>query len=241
MPTVTVSLVQMHVKAGDPLANRNAVRDQVAEAVRRGSEIVVFPELWDNGYALDRAKEVASSLGKGLFAEIDALARNSNVFIFGSMLEKRGVGVYNSQAVFSPRSGVLGVYRKIHLFTLFNEQDFLSPGEATLTLDLPWGRSSFAICYDLRYPELFRRYAVEGAKVVFVPAEWPHPRLEHWRTLIRARAIENQMFIVACNRVGESLGQRYCGHSMIVDPWGDVVVEGGEAETMLTVKINTDV
>ncbi len=240
MPIVTVSLAQIHVKAGDPRANWNTFREQTAEAARRGSDLVIFPELWDSGYALDRAKEYASTLGKGLFAEVDALARSSNLFIFGSMLEKRGVGVYNSQAIFSPRSGVMGAYRKIHLFTGFNEQQFLSPGEATLTLDLPWGRTSFAICYDLRYPELFRRYAVEGAKVMIVPAEWPHPRLDHWRTLVRARAIENQAFIFACNRVGESLGSHFCGHSMIVDPWGDVVCEGGEGETMLTVKVNTD-
>jgi len=76
--------------------------------------------------------------------------------------------------------------------------------------------------------------------MVILPAEWPHPRLNHWRTLIQARAIENQMFVIACNRVGESLGSQYFGHSMIVDPWGDLVCEGGESETMLTVKINTD-
>jgi len=201
---------------------------------------VVFPELWDNGYALDKAKDVASSLSAGLFAQVAALSRTSNIHIIGSMLEKRGVGVYNSSAVFSPRAGVLGAYRKIHLFGMFNEQQYLNAGESPLTLDMPWGRTSIAICYDLRFPELFRRYAVDGSKMVILPAEWPHPRLNHWRTLIQARAIENQMFVIACNRVGESLGSQYFGHSMIVDPWGDLVCEGGESETMLTVKINTD-
>jgi len=208
--------------------------------VRRGSDLVVFPELWDNGYALDKAKDVASSLSAGLFAQVAALSRTSNIHIIGSMLEKRGVGVYNSSAVFSPRAGVLGAYRKIHLFGMFNEQQYLNAGESPLTLDMPWGRTSIAICYDLRFPELFRRYAVDGSKMVILPAEWPHPRLNHWRTLIQARAIENQMFVIACNRVGESLGSQYFGHSMIVDPWGDLVCEGGESETMLTVKINTD-
>ena len=240
MPILTVSLAQMHVKAGDPRSNWTTVRDLTAEAVRRGSDLIVLPELWDSGYALDRAKEMASSLSTGLFAEVATLCKTSNIHILGSMLEKRGVGVYNSTAVFTPRSGVMGVYRKIHLFSLFNEPQYLSPGESPLTVDLPWGRTSIAICYDLRFPELFRRYAVEGSKVLVLPAEWPHPRLAHWRTLLQARAIENQMFVIACNRVGESLGTQFCGHSMIVDPWGDIAVEGGESEMLLTVKINTD-
>lgn len=240
MPILNVSLAQMTIKAGDPRANWAVMQEQTAEAARRGSELVVFPELWDNGYALEKAKEFSSSLSTGLFAQVAALSRNANVFIVGSMLEKRGVGVYNCAAVFSPRQGVLGAYRKIHLFGGMNEPAYLSPGEAPLTLDLPWGRSSIAICYDLRFPELFRRYSAEGAKVLILPSEWPHPRLAHWRSLLIARAIENQMYIIACNRVGESLGTEFCGHSMIVDPWGDVVIEGGETETMLSVSINTD-
>jgi len=240
MPIVNISLAQFAVKAGDPRTNWTTVQELTAEAERRGSEIIVLPELWENGYALDRAKEVASTLSTGLFAQVAALARNSNIFIFGSMLEKRGVGVYNSTAVFSPRQGVLGAYRKIHLFAPLNEPAYISPGEAPLTVDLPWGRTSFAICYDLRFPELFRRYSSEGTKVLILPAEWPHPRLNHWRTLLQARAIENQMYIIACNRVGESLDTTFCGHSMIVDPWGDILIEAGEDETMLTLKIDTD-
>jgi omega-amidase len=241
MPALTVSLAQMNVKAGNPRANWEKAKEWVAEAARRGSDLIVMPELWDIGYALERAKEVASPLAGGLFAEVTALSRTANIHIVGSMLEKRGVGVYNSAAVFSPRSGVLGVYRKIHLFGLMNESQFLSPGEAPLTLDLPWGRTSIAICYDLRFPELMRRYAVDGAKVLLLPAQWPHPRLNHWRTLVQARAIEDQMFVIACNCVGETNGTVFFGHSMIVDPWGELVCELGEVETMLTVQINTDV
>ena len=240
MPILTVSLAQMNIKPGNPRANWEKAKEWVAEAARRGSDLIVMPELWDIGNALERAKEVASPLAGGLFAEVTALSRSANIHIVGSMLEKRGVGVYNSAAMFSPRSGVLGVYRKIHLFSLMNEQDFLSPGEAPLTLDLPWGRSSIAICYDLRFPELMRRYAVDGSKVLLLPAQWPHPRLNHWRTLLQARAIEDQMFIIACNCVGEQNGTFYFGHSMIVDPWGDLICELGEVESLITVKINTD-
>ncbi|MEP7285065.1 MAG: carbon-nitrogen family hydrolase [Chloroflexota bacterium] len=240
MPTLTISLAQINVRAGNPRINWETVNEWTQEAVRRGSDLVIFPELWDNGYALDKAKDVASSLSSGLFAQVAALSRSSNIHIIGSMLEKRGVGVYNSAAFFSPRSGVLGAYRKIHLFGLMNEPQFLSAGESPLTLDTPWGRAGIAICYDLRFPELLRRYAAEGAKMLLLPAEWPTARLNHWRTLLQARAIENQYFVVACNAVGEYNGTTYAGHSMVVDPWGDLVGEAGANETMLTVKIDTD-
>ena len=240
MPTITISLAQINIKAGEPRLNWATMQEWTAEAARRGSDLVIFPELWDNGYALDKAKELASSLSGGLFAQVAALSRSSNIHIIGSMLEKRGVGTYNSAAMFSPRTGVMGAYRKIHLFGLMNEPQFLSPGEAPLTLDMPWGRTSIAICYDLRFPELLRRYAVEGAKILLLPAEWPSARINHWRTLLQARAIENQYFVVACNRVGESLDTHFGGHSMVVNPWGEILAEGGDSEMMITLKINTD-
>jgi omega-amidase len=240
MPVLTVSLAQMNVKAGNPRANWEQMQAMTQEAARRGSDLVLLPELWDNGYALEKAKDTASPIGGGLFAQVATLARSANIHILGSMLEKRGVGVYNSAALFSPRSGVMGAYRKIHLFGLMNEPSFLSPGESPLTLDTPWGRSGIAICYDLRFPELLRRYAVEGAKVLFLPAEWPEARLAHWRSLLQARAIENQYFVVACNAVGEHNGTVYGGHSMVFDPWGELMAECGRDETMITVKIDTD-
>ncbi len=239
MPALTVSVAQFEIKAGNPKANWTAAQGWINEAARRGSDLVVLPELWDNGYALDKAASVASPIGGGLFAEVAALSRTANIHIVGSMSEKRGVGVYNSAAVFGPR-GVLGVYRKIHLFGLMQEPDYLAAGESPLTLDMPWGRTSVAICYDLRFPELMRRYALEGAKMLVLPAEWPNPRMNHWRTLVQARAIEDQFFVVACNRVGESNGTSFFGHSMVVDPWGEILCEAGDTETMLTVKINTD-
>jgi len=240
MPILRVSVAQMNVRTGDPRANWATAQAFIEEAASRGSNLVVLPELWDNGFALDKAKEMASALAGGLFAQVATLAKAKNICVLGSMLEKRGISVYNSAAVFTPFNGVIGVYRKIHLFGPMEEPTYLSAGEAPLTVDLPWGRTSIAICYDLRFPELLRRYAVEGAKVLVLPAEWPEPRLNHWRKLIQARAIENQYFVIACNRVGVSGDLKYFGHSMIVDPWGELVFEAGSAETLVTLDINVD-
>ena len=94
------------------------------------------------------------------------------------------------------------------------------------------------ICYDIRFPELARKLALGGAKILFVPAEWPHPRLHHWRTLLTARAIENQMYVIACNRTGQSGNDRFFGHSMIIDPWGEIIAEGDEEEVILMADID---
>lgn len=245
---IRISLAQFDVKKGNPRVNWESAQAVVAEAHQQKGHVVVLPELWDAGYALDKAKEFASNLSGGLFSQVAALAKQYNLFILGSMFEKRGLGVSNSAAIISPNRGVMGAYRKLHLFPLMDEDKWLTPGEAALTFDMPWGMSAVAICYDLRYPELFRRYAVEGAKIVFVPSQWPHPRLEHFRTLLRARAIENQMYMVAVNRVGVDEpgldgrgGVEYCGHSAVIDPWGNTVIELGEGEGVYTVEIDLSI
>jgi len=134
-------------------------------------------------------------------------------------------------------------YDKAHLFSYVNEDRYMEPGEMLVHHEAPWGHVGCAICYDVRFPEVFRTYALQGVELVFCPAAFPHPRLEHWRTLLRARAIENQLFIVATNQVGhESFGianrLEYFGHSLVVDPWGEILVEGPEEETLLSTAID---
>lgn len=230
----------MPIALGDPRKNYARVQEWTAEAARRGAHIVVFPELWSTGYALDRGQELSQALNTGLFAEVASLAGQNKISIVGSMLEKRGSEIANSAAFMSPNGRVMGVYRKIHLFRLMDEDRWLQAGESPLAMDLPWGRTALAICYDLRFPELFRRYAVEGAKLILIPAEWPLARVEHWRTLLQARAIENQCYIVAVNTCGDIGGTVFGGHSMIVDPWGKIVVEAGETPALLNAEIEMD-
>lgn len=147
--------------------------------------------------------------------------------------------ICNSAAFFAPNGRMMGIYRKLHLFGLMKEDQYLAPGSAGLTVDLPWGRFGFAICYDLRFPEIFRRYATEeGANVIIIPAEWPLERIEHWRALLIARAIENQCYIIATNAAGKTEDTLFGGHSMVIDPWGKVVVEAGESPQLLTVDID---
>ncbi len=239
-----VSVGQFAVVPGAPEDNLARVRSLTAEAAQRGSDLVVFPELWDSGYALDRAAELVSVRGAGRFAALAELARQHQITIAGSILEAApgaeggDTRTFNTAAWFGPDGDLLGAYRKIHLFTLMDEPDFLHPGDAPLLLDLPWGRTATAICYDLRFPELFRRYALDGAHLTVIPAQWPHPRMAHWSTLLRARAIENQMAVVACNRCGADGNVRFGGRSVILDAWGEPVAEAGEDEILLTAELN---
>jgi omega-amidase len=240
MAKLVISLAQMNIALGDSKKNTAQMERWSVEAARRGSHMVVFPELWSTGCAWDQARELSSPLNAGTFSDMSGAAVQNKISVVGSILEKRGLESSNSAAFFAPNGRMLGVYRKIHLFRLMDEDKHLQPGGASLAMDLPWGNTGLAICYDLRFPELFRRYAVDGAKMVIIPAEWPIERVEHWRALLVARAIENQMYIVACNAAGVTGSTTFGGHSMIVDPWGKIVIEGGESPMLLTAEIELD-
>jgi len=237
---VTISLAQMNIAHGDPKKNTALMEKWTIEAARRGSHLIVFPELWSTGYALDRARDFAHQLNAGVFSQLSTVATQNKISIVGSVLEKRGLEVANSASFFAPNGRMMGIYRKIHLFKLMEEDKYLQPGSSPLQMDLPWGNTALAICYDLRFPELFRRYALEGAKMVIIPAEWPMERIEHWRVLLQARAIENQCYIVATNAAGQTGDTTFGGHSMIIDPWGKIVIEASDEPILLTAEIETD-
>lgn len=238
---IKVSLAQMDIVVGQVDDNLAKARAMVAEAAHRSSELIVLPELWSTGYDLENAAGHASNLETGIFSRMAALAAEHNIHVAGSCLSVLGPGKFgNTLACFGPDGNRLGAYSKVHLYRLMQEDRFLTAGQQTSVIKLPWGIAGLAICYDLRFPELFRKYALQGATMVIVPAEWPRPRIAHWRTLLRARAIENQMFVVACNRVGESTTDQFPGHSAVIDPWGRAVVEGGEDEMLLTADIDLE-
>lgn len=239
---LVISVGQMDVHAGEPETNLACVREWTAEAARRGSDLVVFPELWDTGFALDRAFDLGTPLGEGRFAEVAALAREHGIHIAGSMLEVAEADgerrAYNTAVWYTPEGEIAGVYRKLHLFPLMDEDRFLTPGDAPCALDAPWGQTGLATCYDLRFPELFRGYALGGAVMALIPAQWAQARIDVWRTLLRARAIENQMVVVGCNRTGADGDERFGGRSAVLDARGDVIVEAGESAVLLTAEVD---
>jgi len=232
-----ISLAQMAFEFGDQEANFESAAQRVVEAAALGSDLVLLPELWASGYDLPNWQKYATPLDEGLFARLSALAREHQIAIGGSLLEARHDKAFNTFVLFGPDGSPLGVYRKIHRFRLLQEEKYLGAGDSLGLVQAPWGPTGLAICYDLRFPEMFRPYAIGGARLLLLVAEWPESRIEHWCKLLQARAIENQVFIAAVNKVGESQGVKLGGHSVIIDPWGEPLVEEHDQEALLTAEI----
>ena len=232
-----VSVFQMQSVYGQPEFNLEKVRKTMMRASRIGSQILVLPEFWATGYDLKNARSYATTITEGVFASISAMAKKNGIAVVGSGPSLRDGRVYNTAVYYGRNGDILGLYDKIHLFTLMNEDKYIAPGSDISVFDTEWGRVGLIICYDLRFPELMRRIVLEGAQVVFVPAVWPKPRLEDWRLLLRARAVENQVFVVGCNRSREPNGKDF-GYSAAVDPAGQILMEAGLEEILMTIDLD---
>lgn len=230
---LTIALAQMDVPQGCPERNLARAREFAAQAHEAGADLLLLPELWLHGYDLERAGEWATRLGEGGFAEMAAMAREFQIHLAGSILERHETGISNTAVLYGRDGELLGSYRKMHLFRLMHEHRYLTPGSHATICDTPWGATGLGICYDLRFPELFRTMALAGAKLFVIPAQWPVKRLEAWLLLARARAAENELIVAACNRVGSNEDVSFPGRSIVVDPWGDVVVEADDQERLV--------
>jgi predicted amidohydrolase len=235
---LNVGVAQIKVEVGRPEENAARARRFAGRAREAGADVLILPELWFHGYDLAHAEERAAPLGEGGFARMRALAREFELYVTGSTLERHAGGVSNTAALYDPQGALLGTYRKVHLFRLMDEDRYLAPGEHATLCETPWGPVGLAICYDLRFPELFRTLALAGAELILVPAQWPSARVAAWRTLVLSRAIENELFVAAGNRVGADGETPFPGCSLIVDPWGNVLAEGDEAEQLLVAPID---
>lgn len=237
---LTLALAQIDLALGDATRNLHTARTYIAQAKAHGADVVVLPELWASAYDLEHATRHAAALDQGMFATVADLAREHQIAIVGSLLEAHAGQIYNTATFYDARGNRSGTYRKLHLVPMLEEDRYLAGGDDAQAFDAAFGKGALAVCYDLRFPELWRHYALTGARLIFLPAEWPQKRIAHWRALLPARAIENQIFIAACNRVGTSKGETFGGNSMIVDPWGEILVQGAEHDALLVAQIDLD-
>lgn len=216
-----VTLVQLPAAAPDLIG---AAEEQVRAAAE--SDLIILPEAWYPGYFSFDGYQTASEMTPKLLERLSGLAAEAGACLHaGSLIEADGGNLYNTSYLFGPDGELLGRYRKMHLFGYGSkEQEYLTPGTEAVVADTPLGRLGLAVCYDLRFPELFRRMTEMGAIGFLVASAWPYPRVEAWSTLLRARAIENQAFMVACNGAGQTGYQTaLCGRSAVIDPWGTTV------------------
>jgi predicted amidohydrolase len=208
-----------------------------------GLDLVVLPELWTIG-AFDMAAAVAhpEPLDGDLVGALCDLARSTSTAIHaGSLPEGDEAGRrWNTSVLIDASGRVEATYRKIHLFGFHEgEAATMTHGDQVVVAPTPLGPTGLATCYDLRFPEHFRAMVDDGAEAFVVPAGWPQRRIAHWRTLLRARAIEDQAWVVGANAVGVTGGVRLGGYSVVVDPWGEVVAEASpDAEELITAVID---
>jgi predicted amidohydrolase len=221
---LNVGIAQINVLAGDREGNFRRVREWASEHCAEAPDFtaVVLPELWDVGYALKRKDELADEEGRESAAFLAGLARRYGVwFVGGSVLARSAGRFFNRAQIIDPSGKLLAHYDKAHLVPMFDEAEHLSPGNSRCLFEIGGAEAGCVVCYDLRFCEFIRRYALDGAKVLFLSAQWPSARIDHWSAMLRARAIENMMFVAACNSVGKSGGR-----SMVIDPSGAVLYQG---------------
>lgn len=243
MANFQIALIQMDIQIGEPDVNFKRVSELLDQAVSNHPkpDLIMLPEMWNTGYALEQITDLADLQGQRTEALFSSFCKKHKVLVVaGSVAETSEKGVRNTTYVFDRTGQRIADYSKMHLFRLMDEEKYLIAGNQLVTAELDELKSGFTICYDIRFPEMLRSLALKGVEMLFVPAEWPNPRLEHWRTLLIARAIENQMFVIACNRVGESKGTSFFGHSMVVGPWGEIIFEADDKEGIYHTSINTD-
>ncbi|MFG2890404.1 carbon-nitrogen family hydrolase [Streptomyces sp. NPDC048248] len=235
------SLIQIRV---DPTESVNSRRARVASLVREqgAADLVVLPELWPVGaFASDLFATEAEPLDGPTHDAMASAARDAGVWLHaGSVIERASDGtLYNTSLVFSPDGRLAASYRKIHRFGFDQgEATLLGAGDRAVTVGLPETTLGLATCYDLRFPELFRQLVSDGAQLLVVPAGWPARRRAHWSLLARARAVENQSYVLACGTAGTHAGVEQAGYSVVVDPWGEVLAEAGPDEEVLTVDLD---
>ena len=230
-----ISALQLSVRLGDRRANQENAAVQIEAAMPACPDVLALPELWDIGFYPANVLELGDEDGRLAREFLSAQARRHRVNIVGgSIVRRQGDKIWNTAYVFDRQGGLVSAYDKIHLFTLAGEHKLFQPGSALALYELDNVPVGGITCYDIRFCELPRSVALAGAKVLFVPAAWPHPRLRHWRVLVQARAVENQFFVVAVNAAGQVNGVKLCGHSLMVDPWGEEIAEAGEEEQILT-------
>lgn len=236
-------VIQLRTDLSEPISERI---DRAAALVKAQSaaEFVMLPELWvQGGFAFPTFPESAESITGPAVTALQAAAKEAAVWLHGGSLVTRDDDgkLRNTAIVISPTGELVTKYAKRHLFGFSGgETTVLTAGDDLVTVDLPWGRAGLSICYDLRFPEMYRALLDLGSKIFLIPSAWPERRIAHWSLLTRARAVENQCFVISCNGVGVQGDTVLGGRSVIVDPWGAVLAEGGDDEEVLTCDLDIE-
>ena len=235
-----VTCIQMDMLLGKPEENFAHAEELIQSAISEKPDVIVLPETWNTGFfPRENLKELSDDNGKAVKERISSLAKQYRVnIVAGSVANRKTDGVYNTAYVFDRNGQTVAEYDKTHLFTPSGEHEFFQKGQKLCRFSLDGVPCGLIICYDIRFPELTRSLTVQGVDLLFCVAQWPNVRTAHLLALSKARAIENQMFLVCCNSCGTA-GKTTCGgNSSIHDPWGECLAQAGEGEQLLTAALD---
>lgn len=224
-----VACIQMDCEPGNVAKNLEKALGLIHEAKEKGAELVLLPELFNVGYDFTVYKKMEYNYQETKDVLSDT-AKNLNIHIVAGILELEGERCYNSLLIFDNFGKIIARYCKVNLFPLSYEEEIFVPGEEKVTVDIKGIRFGVMICFDIRFPELSRQYLKDECDAMLIASAFPFPRLDHWRTLLKARAIENQMYVIAANRSGKDGGLTFLGNSCIIDPWGTLKASANETE-----------
>ena len=231
-----LAAIQHDIVWEDAPATHAHVRPLIAAAAASGARLIVLTEMFATGFSM-HPERVAEPEGGESEQFLVAQAREHDAYLVASIAQRGADGQYRNNAILAAPDATVHRYAKIHPFSYAHEHEHYAAGDAHLTVDVEGLRVSLFVCYDLRFADEFWALA-PATDVYLVPANWPEPRREHWRTLLRARAIENQAYAVGVNRVGSVKSVHHVGDSAIVDPLGRVLVEAAQTETVLVADVD---
>nr|WP_302597001.1 nitrilase-related carbon-nitrogen hydrolase [uncultured Cellulosilyticum sp.] len=226
---IKVCAVQMASRAGEVGYNLQKAKELILEAKSQGAELVLLPELFDVGYDLEVVKHLAYET-EATLGVLKDLCKSLEIYLIAGVYENTSEGKFNTAYVIDSTGCEIAKYRKNKLFCLSIENEIFTPGEELCTVEIKGIKFGIMICYDIRFPELGRRYIDKGCEALAVVSAFPFPRVEHWKTLLKARAIENQLYVIASNRVGKNATFWFHGRSCIIDPWGTMLQEANETD-----------
>jgi len=235
-----IAVAQISCSLGDSEANLAKVHDLSRTAKDVGAELIVFPEMTDTGYSMSVIQKYAGHWKNGFVPGLEEIASELSIAIVSGVSERDGSSIYNSQVLVDAKGDIVAKYRKTHPYALapVEEQTCFASGDSFASFELGELRFGFSICYDLRFPEIYRKLVTEkNVDAFIISSAWPFPRVEHWCVLAQARAIENQAYVIASNRVGKDDELWFCGSSAIIDPRG-VVIAAASADREELIQAN---
>ena len=238
-----ISCLQMDMQFKEPLKNYEKAEKLIRKAAKDGAKTVVLPETFNTGFfPRENLESFCDNNGEMTKKILGSLAKELGInIVAGSVSNIKNGKVYNTSYIFNKGGEVIAEYDKTHLFTPMQEHHFYQKGNKLTRFDIDGIKCGVIICYDIRFPELTRSLSVDGLDLLFVVSQWPKVRIPHLLALTRARAIENQMFVVCCNSCGKADETVYGGNSSIHDPWGEMLSKADEGEEIISAEIDTSI